>query len=122
MTRGELYWFDFGEARGSEADGERLGVVVSTDELNARLDTVVVLPTSAGNLIVKRKHWHNVLLEKRQISGLPEDCVAQAHLVRHVSRERLLNPNPVAQTPDEVMHVISIAMGKSLDSFNPLED
>ena len=45
MTRGDLYWVDFGVPTGSAAGFRRPAVVLQSDEYNATaLNTVVVVP------------------------------------------------------------------------------
>jgi mRNA interferase MazF len=47
--RGAIYWVNLDPTRGSEIQKTRPGIVVSPDELNAHLRTVIIAPvTSAG--------------------------------------------------------------------------
>nr|WP_258545017.1 type II toxin-antitoxin system PemK/MazF family toxin [Micromonospora provocatoris] len=40
--RGEVYWFDFNPARGSEQAGNRPAVVISQDSFNRRMPVVII--------------------------------------------------------------------------------
>ena len=122
MKRGELYWIDFGEGAGSEAEGERLGLVVSNDRLNSLVDTIVVLPTSSSDVRKKLRHKENILISKRIIPDIPQDCVAQGHLVRHVSRQRLVKELPVADNGEQIMNQVSLMLGELLETRNIMED
>jgi mRNA interferase MazF len=46
--RGAVYWVDLDPTRGSEIQKTRPCVVVSPDELNAHLHTVIVAPLTSG--------------------------------------------------------------------------
>src|SRR5215208_3549592 len=46
--RGAVYWVDLDPTRGSEIQKTRPCVVVSPDELNAHLRTVIVAPVTSG--------------------------------------------------------------------------
>lgn len=46
--RGAVYWVDLDPARGSEIQKARPCVVVSPDELNAHLRTVIIAPVTSG--------------------------------------------------------------------------
>jgi mRNA interferase MazF len=76
IRRGQIWWVDFGEPRGSAPGFRRPALVLQRDEVNAsRLNTVVVcvltsnkaLAAAPGNVLLPRKH-----------TGLPMDSVANA--------------------------------------------
>jgi mRNA interferase MazF len=46
--RGAVYWVDLDPTRGSEVQKTRPCVVVSPDELNAHLRTVIIAPVTSG--------------------------------------------------------------------------
>jgi mRNA interferase MazF len=47
-SRGDVYWVDLTPTRGSEIQKTRPCVIVSPDELNAHLQTVIVAPVTSG--------------------------------------------------------------------------
>ena len=44
----EVYWIDLNPTIGAEMQKIRPGVVVSPDELNAHLDTVIIIPVTSS--------------------------------------------------------------------------
>ena len=44
----EVYWIDLNPTIGAEMQKIRPGVVVSPDELNAHLDTVIIIPITSS--------------------------------------------------------------------------
>jgi mRNA interferase MazF len=74
MKRGEVWWADLGEPRGS-GPGLRRPVIVVQDDLltRSRLDTVMVVPLTSN---LRRAHAvGNLLLEEKE-TGLPRPSVA----------------------------------------------
>ena len=87
MTRGEIWWVDFGVPLGSEVGFRRPVIVLQNDVLNAsNLKTVVVLPLTTNTVYAELPN--NVFLEKA-VTGLPKNCVTQPHLIVHVDKRRL---------------------------------
>ena len=88
MTRGEIWWVDFGVPFGSEVGFRRPVIVLQNNILNeSNLRTVVVLPLTTNILYADLPN--NVLLEK-SITKLPKDCVTQPHLIVHIDKSRLV--------------------------------
>lgn len=87
IKRGEIYWVDLAEPRGSEPGYRRPAVVVQADPFNkSRIaTTVVVILTS--NLELARAPG-NVLLPK-SVTGLKKDSVANVSQVLTVDRSDL---------------------------------
>ena len=79
--RGGVYWVDLDPTRGSEIQKTRPCVVVSPDELNAHLRTVIIAPVTSGG----RAYPWRVDCRVQQKSGR----VALDQL-RTVDRERLV--------------------------------
>ena len=74
MTRGEIWWVDFGLAFGSMTMGRRPALIVQNDNFNAsNIATTVVLPLTTNTLLAE--HKDNVLLSKK-VTKLPYDSVA----------------------------------------------
>ena len=79
MTRGDLYWVDFGVPVGSAAGFRRPAVVLQSDEYNATaLNTVVVVPFTSNLNLVDYKP--NVYVSAED-SGLSKNSVAIVPLV-----------------------------------------
>ena len=88
MTRGEIWWVDFGIPFGSEVGFRRPVIILQNNALNeSNLKTVVVIPLTTNLLYAELKN--NVLLDKK-ITGLPKDAVTQPHLIVHVDKNRLI--------------------------------
>jgi mRNA interferase MazF len=102
IARGEVWWADLGEPRGSEPAYERPVVVLQSDAFNrTRLATVIIVSMTSnaraglipGNVLVRRRD-----------SGLPHDSVVVATQVATVNRAELLER--VGRLPDSVMNDI----------------
>ena len=79
MTRGDLYWVDFGVPVGSAAGFRRPALVLQSDEYNATaLNTVVVVPFTSNLNLVDYKPNVYVIAEE---SGLSKNSVAIVPLV-----------------------------------------
>ncbi len=79
MTRGEIWWCDFGIPQGGAAGYRRPAVVLQSDEYNAtELNTVIVVPLTSNLRLAEYKP--NVLIYSNQ-SGLSKDSVAIIPLV-----------------------------------------
>lgn len=102
MTRGEIWWVDFGMPLGSEVGFRRPVIVLQNDVLNeSKLKTVVVLPLTTNTLYAELPN--NVLLEK-SVTGLQKDSVTQPHLLVHVDKRRLTEK--VCKLSDSVMEKV----------------
>ena len=87
IRRGQVWWVDFGEPRGSEPGFRHPALIIQRDEVNrSRIDTVVVcvltsnkaIGAAPGNTLLPRKH-----------TGLPMDSVANASQIATLNREDL---------------------------------
>jgi len=88
IERGEIWWADLAEPRGSEPGFRRPVVVVQADAFNrSRIGTVVCvaltsnlrLAEAPGNIIVSRDE-----------SGLPRDSVVNVSQILTIDREHLV--------------------------------
>ncbi|MBO4437971.1 MAG: type II toxin-antitoxin system PemK/MazF family toxin [Spirochaetaceae bacterium] len=87
MTRGEIWWVDFGIPLGSEVGFKRPVIILQNNILNeSNLKTTVVLPLTTNTLYADIPN--NILLAK-EVTGLPKDSVTQPHLLVHVDKRRL---------------------------------
>ena len=79
MTRGELYWVDFGVPIGSAAGFRRPALVLQSDEYNdTAMNTVVVVPFTSNLNLADYKPNVYVTAEE---SGLSKNSVAIVPLV-----------------------------------------
>ncbi|NBB90988.1 MAG: type II toxin-antitoxin system PemK/MazF family toxin [Spirochaetes bacterium] len=88
MTRGEIWWADFGIPLGSEQGFKRPVLVVQDDDFNrSNIRTIVVLPFSTNLLLAEAPG--NVFFEK-EITGLSKNSVAVTSQISSVDRARLI--------------------------------
>ena len=80
MQRGEVWWADLGEPRGSSPSGNRPVLVVQADAFNSSRVATVVVAVVTSNVDLARAPG-NVLV--RQVEcGLPRDSVVNvSHLI-----------------------------------------
>lgn len=87
IRRGQIWWVDFGEPRGSEPGFRHPALVLQRDAVNAsKLATVVIcvltsnkaLAAAPGNTLLPRRH-----------TGLPMDSVANASQIATVNKDDL---------------------------------
>ena len=88
MTRGEIWWADFGIPYGSEPGFKRPVLVVQDDAFNkSNIGTIVVVPLSTNLLLAEAPG--NSLFGKKA-TGLSKDSVAVLSQIVSVDRERLI--------------------------------
>lgn len=111
MTRGEIWWVDFGLAYGSAPLGRRPAVIVQNDNFNAsRIMTTVVVPLTTNTNLADYKD--NVLLSKN-ITKLPKDSVAITPQVGIIDKSCLVEK--VSKLPPSIMILVSKALSDLLD-------
>lgn len=87
MTRGEIYWADYGVPFGSEAGFRRPVVIIQDNNFNIKeLRTVVVVPLTTNLLLAEAPA--NVFIDKES-SGLPKDSAAIISQVGAIDKARL---------------------------------
>ena len=87
IRRGQIWWVDFAEPRGSEPGFRHPAVVLQRDEVNAsRINTVVVCVLTSNRGLATAPG--NTLLPKR-VTGLPRDSVANASQIATVNKDDL---------------------------------
>ena len=87
IRRGQIWWVDFGEPRGSEPFYRHPALVVQRNEVNAsRLSTVVVCVLTSNKALASAPG--NTLLPRRQ-TGLPMDSVANASQIATLNKTDL---------------------------------
>ena len=87
IRRGQIWWVDFGEPRGSEPGFRHPALVLQRDEVNAsRLMTVVVCVLTSNEALAAAPG--NTLLPSK-LTGLPMDSVANASQIATLNRDDL---------------------------------
>ncbi len=88
MTRGEIWWVDFGIPFGSEPGFKRPVLIVQDDEFNASaIQTVVIVPFSTNLALVEAPG--NVYFAKDE-TGLSKDSVLVNSQIIAIDRRRLV--------------------------------
>jgi mRNA interferase MazF len=88
MTRGELWWADFGIPFGSEPGYKRPVLIIQNDFFNnSKINTTIVIPLTT-NLILADAPG-NILITKRE-SKLKKDSVITVSQIEVIDRQRLL--------------------------------
>jgi len=102
MTRGELWWVDFGVPVGSAAGFRRPAVILQANEYNVtQLNTIVVVPFSSNLMLAD--YPPNVYVESSD-SGLNKDSVAVIPLV--TALDRICFKDFISKLPSNVMEEI----------------
>ncbi|MBO4320150.1 MAG: type II toxin-antitoxin system PemK/MazF family toxin [Treponema sp.] len=110
MTRGEIWWVDFGLAYGSMTMGRRPAIIIQNDNFNAsKIATTVVLPLTTNTLLAEYKN--NVLLSNK-LTKLPYDSVVLIPQIGTVDKECLVEK--VSKLPSSTMMDISHALSDFL--------
>ena len=87
IRRGQIWWVDFAEPRGSEPGFRHPALVLQRDEVNAsRINTVVVCVLTSNRVLAAAPG--NTLLPKRT-TRLPRDSVANASQIVTVNKDDL---------------------------------
>src|SRR4051812_16847555 len=106
MIRGEVYSVRFDPVEGSEQGGTRPAIIISRDQLNVALSTVVVVPCTTYRS-GRRVFAAQVLLQAPE-GGLRVDSIVLGEQVRVVSKQRLgrrlgmLTPQSLARVEQAV--------------------
>jgi mRNA interferase MazF len=109
LIRGEVWWADFGDPRGS-APALRPAVIVSTDRYNlSNLSTVQVVLVSSTT---GRARLPGNVFIPAGTAGISHDSVAMAHQVSTIDRADL--DTPIGTMPEEIMTRIDEALRYAL--------
>ncbi|MFT4165952.1 MAG: type II toxin-antitoxin system PemK/MazF family toxin [Microlunatus sp.] len=87
MSRGEVWWVDFGEPLGSEPGFRRPALVVSSDRFNRSRISTVIVSAITSNLHLARAPG-NVELERGE-GALPRACLVNVSQTLVIDRVRL---------------------------------
>jgi mRNA interferase MazF len=85
MTRGDIYLVDFEPSKGAEIKKKRPALIISCNEANKHLRTVMVIPFSSKT----EKVYPFEVFVKKKASGLDVDCKLKIPQMRAVDKERL---------------------------------
>jgi mRNA interferase MazF len=112
MTRGEIWWADYGIPYGSEPGYRRPVIILQNDFFNnSKINTTVVLPISS-NLILADVPG-NIFIEKRDFK-LGKDSVALVSQIGVIDKERLIgkiskiNRDLMEKIENSIMFVLGI--------------
>ena len=97
MMRGSIYFVDFDPAKGAEIKKQRPALVISCNEANKHLRTVMVIPFTSK---IDRVFPFEVLVKKSD-SGLDADSKLKIPQMRAVDKSRLRKY--VSSVPDEIL-------------------
>ena len=111
IERGDIWWAELGEPRGSEPGFRRPVLVVQADAFNrSRIQTVICVVLSSNLRVADAPG--NVVLAKRD-SGLPKDSVANVSQIVTIDRDVLRER--VGKVPDQVRERIDRGVRLVLD-------
>jgi len=87
IRRGQVWWVEFGEPKGSKPGYRHPALVLQRDEVNAsRINTIVVCALTSNRALARAPG--NTLLPRRA-TGLPRDSVANASQIATVNKSDL---------------------------------
>lgn len=109
VTRGELWWVDFGEPVGSAPGYRRPAVVVSSDRFNRSCIATLILAVVTSNLRLAQAPG-NVALPM-EVTGLPKPAVVNVTQLLTVDRQLLDGligklPGPALRAVDEGLRLV----------------
>lgn len=103
MTRGEIWWCDFGIPYGSETGYKRPVLIIQDSGfIKARSRTVLVLPLTTN--LSHRNSQENIFLTK-ECSGLSKDSVVVTSQLTHVDKQRLEERNSKIRDKDILQEI-----------------
>jgi len=102
MTRGEIWWADFGLPFGSETGFRRPVLIVQDDSFNrSRIATIIVLPLTT-NLSLEAAPGN--IFAGKEDSGLSKDSVVVVSQLTAIDRQRLIEA--AGKVPRRIMDVV----------------
>jgi mRNA interferase MazF len=112
MTRGELWWADFGLPFGSEPGFKRPVFIVQSDFFNnSKINTTIVIPLTTNMLLAEAPG--NILITGDE-SKLKKDSVMVISQIEAIDRKRLiekittLDGATIAKVEDSIMFILGI--------------
>ena len=106
--RGEVYWVDFGQPRGSEQGGRRPALIVQNDLGNQASSVTIVAALTSRPM--RREYPFHVHVGAPL---LPKEGTVLCEQIRTVAMDRL-EGSPLAALPENLMHDVDKALMHSL--------
>lgn len=110
VRRGEVYWADLGERRGSEMKGRHPVLIIQNDLGNKHSPTTIVA-TLTSKLKVKTAKLH--VSVSPQSSGLPKASMVLTEQLVTIDKEKRLAKR-IGQLSDDKMAQVDLALRRSL--------
>jgi len=104
MNRGDIYFVNFEPALGAEIKKTRPALIISCNEANKYLKTVMVIPFSSK---IDNVYPFEVFAKKED-SGLQGDSKLKIPQMRAIDKTRL--KKYVGSLPDEILHEVEKAI------------
>lgn len=117
VRQGQVYWFDFGEPRGSEPGYRRPVVVVSNDVSNASAIRTVVVCGVTSNLRLSAARW-NVVLNAGE-ANLPRPSVVNVSQLSTLDKADLPRDAYAGQLSDRRIDEIVAGVVLSIQRRRP---
>lgn len=104
MKKNDIFGVDLDPTIGAEMSKLRPCVIVSPDEMNQYLKTVIVAPLTSTNRALPTR----VLIKATAASGLKNDSYAALDQIKTIDKSRLLNH--IGEISEEEKHLVSDAL------------
>ena len=104
MKKNEIYGVDLDPTIGAEMNKLRPCLIVSPDEMNKYLKTVIVAPITSTQRTLPTR----VLIKSNATSGLKNDSYAALDQIKTIDKSRLLNH--IGEISEDEKHQISDAL------------
>lgn len=111
MQRGEIWWADLPEPRGSEPGFRRPVLIIQADPFNQSPIRTVLVAIITGNLRLEEAPG-NVRL-RSAVSGLPRDSVVNVSQILTLDRQFLMEP--VGQLPALIRQAVDEGLRLAMD-------
>jgi len=106
MKRGEIYWVDFGDPRGSEPGYLRPVLIAQADSFNdSKIATTVGISLTSN---LKYRALPGCIFLSAGESGLPKDSIINLTQIQTVNKDEI--GELIGQVPDELMAAIDFAL------------
>ncbi len=115
MTRGELWWADFGVPLGSEPGYKRPILIIQNDLFNnSKINTTIVIPLTTNMLLADAPG--NIIITKNE-SKLKKDSVIVLSQIEVIDRKRLIEKitkidrRIIEKIEDNILFILGINKG-----------